>query len=221
MRTCDVEGCGRKHYARGLCAMHYQRVKNHGSTDDPRGTVGDRFWSKVLVGTEGECWPWQAGCDSHGYGVYRNVGAHRVAYEFLVGPIPEGRHLDHACHNMDESCPGGKGCSHRQCVNPWHLEPIVPTENQFLSGRSPSAQNRAKTHCLRGHEFTPENTRIYAGRRVCRECKLFTARERYAKARFCKAVGGELADTVPTVRETLDNIGDGTESSDVTTEGEK
>jgi hypothetical protein len=30
--------------------------------------------------------------------------------------------------------------------------------------------NTAKTHCLRGHEFTPENTRLYRGKRNCRTC---------------------------------------------------
>ena len=31
-------------------------------------------------------------------------------------------------------------------------------------------QNKGITHCKRGHEFTPENTRISDGRRVCRTC---------------------------------------------------
>lgn len=123
------------------------------------------------VGRDDECWPWTGGCDSHGYGQYRNRGAHRWAYEYLVGEIPEGKHLDHECHNKDESCVGGKGCPHRKCVNPFHLKPIEPIHNQFLSGRSPVAQNALKTHCLRGHEFTEENTKHYDGRRICRKCK--------------------------------------------------
>lgn len=35
-RTCSVEGCERKFYGRDLCNLHYQRMKTHGSTDDPR-----------------------------------------------------------------------------------------------------------------------------------------------------------------------------------------
>lgn len=31
-------------------------------------------------------------------------------------------------------------------------------------------KHRALTHCKRGHEFTPENTYNYDGKRVCREC---------------------------------------------------
>lgn len=35
-KTCTVEGCGRPHDARGLCTMHVQRLRNHGSTDKPQ-----------------------------------------------------------------------------------------------------------------------------------------------------------------------------------------
>lgn len=31
-RTCDVDGCERKHYARGMCGMHYQRSLKGGAT---------------------------------------------------------------------------------------------------------------------------------------------------------------------------------------------
>jgi hypothetical protein len=37
MRLCEVEGCGRKHKGRGLCEMHLQRFKNHGSLESRRG----------------------------------------------------------------------------------------------------------------------------------------------------------------------------------------
>lgn len=34
-RPCDVEGCGRDHYARGLCHRHYVRVRRTGNPGPP------------------------------------------------------------------------------------------------------------------------------------------------------------------------------------------
>lgn len=34
MRLCEVEGCERKHAAKGLCLMHYKRLRNRGTTDE-------------------------------------------------------------------------------------------------------------------------------------------------------------------------------------------
>ena len=34
-RTCSVPGCGRIHYGRGWCRLHYSRRFHHGSTDKP------------------------------------------------------------------------------------------------------------------------------------------------------------------------------------------
>lgn len=72
--------------------------------------LGERFWSKVRK-TEG-CWEWIGGRATAGYGGYwwgrKVIQAHRVAYEVLVGPIPDGAVIRHACDN-----PG--------CVRPDHL----------------------------------------------------------------------------------------------------
>lgn len=40
-----------------------------------------------------------------------------------------------------------------------------------------SDRNKAKTHCVNGHAFTPENVRMYRGRRYCRECARFHGRQ--------------------------------------------
>lgn len=69
----------------------------------------------VIVGKEA-CWPWLRSVDAYGYGKLRNRGAHRVAYEHFIGPVPEGMQLDHVCRV-------------RSCVNPWHLEPVTVGEN--------------------------------------------------------------------------------------------
>ena len=31
MRVCDVDGCARKHFGRGLCEMHYWRARRAGA----------------------------------------------------------------------------------------------------------------------------------------------------------------------------------------------
>src|ERR1043165_2354272 len=136
----------------------------------------NRFWSNVDRRTENECWPWMGSMNGKGYGrFYVGAGkarpAHRIAYELLIGPIPEGLHLDHLCRTTT-------------CVNPAHLEPVTPKENT-LRGVGPTAVNATKTHCLRGHEFTPDNTYIRPnGSRMCRIChrKARTKDERRRRA---------------------------------------
>jgi hypothetical protein len=132
----------------------------------------DRIAEKILPSTPTGCWPWRS-ANSRRYGIVRWDGrwhaAHRLVYELLVGPIPDGMTLDHTCHPGDGSCPRAT-CPHRRCVNPAHLEPATNREN-ILRGSSPSAQAARKTHCPRGHEYTPENTRHDPdGSRRCRTC---------------------------------------------------
>jgi hypothetical protein len=67
----------------------------------------------------------------------------RWVYEILVGPIPDSLTLDHLCNV-------------KRCVAPWHLEPVTQREN---NNRKEFQGQSGKTHCLRGHEYTPENTR--------------------------------------------------------------
>lgn len=84
-------------------------------------TVAERFWPRVDRRGETECWMWR-GCVNPvtGYGQWANgysiIGAHRVAYELMVGPIPSGLEIDHLCRV-------------RACVNPAHLEAVTHREN--------------------------------------------------------------------------------------------
>lgn len=119
-----------------------------------------RFWVRVEKGDG--CWLWHGTrCDGYGHfrGHGKSRGAHRIAYELLIGPVPEGLELDHLCRN-------------RGCVNPAHLEPVTHEEN-WRRGQSFSAVNAQKTHCPHGHEYTPENTYRSASHprsRRCRQC---------------------------------------------------
>src|SRR6266404_2142488 len=153
-------------------------------TEGTIGAEGQRFLSRVLVEGVAGCWTWLDSVDGSGYGNVmigqRMLKAHRVAYELFFGPIPKGLQLDHLCHTRDLSCPGGRTCQHRRCINPFHLEPVSHAENQARRkgrgrGREPSypAWNRRKTHCPQGHEYTAENTLNRGGKfpgRICRTC---------------------------------------------------
>lgn len=141
----------------------------------------DRFWSKV--DKSGECWVWTAG-QSHGYGCFavkkgKTVYAHRLAYELLVGPIPNGLQIDHLCRN-------------RRCVRPDHLEPVTRKTN-ILRGESPSARAARVDRCPSGHPYDEANTILYRGSRYCRECKRAKDRRRVRPPR----IGGSSGDRNP------------------------
>ena len=119
----------------------------------------ERFMLKVAQGQKG-CVFWAAAVNRDGYGQFwvngRSVKAHRWAYEYFKGPIPEGLQLDHLCRN-------------RNCVNPAHLEPVTGRENVL---RGDTGKHEAdKTHCPKGHEYAGANLYIDPrGKRQCRTC---------------------------------------------------
>lgn len=135
----------------------------------------DRFWAKVAK-TE-TCWLWTAALTAGGYARFKVDGktrvAHRWLYEQVVGPIPSGLQLDHLCRTT-------------ACVRPDHLEVVTCREN-LLRGDTFQAMHSKKTHCHRGHEFTPENI-ITRGEywRECRECNRERSRE-YQREKFGRA----------------------------------
>ena len=132
----------------------------------------ERFLSKINVVDSG-CWEWSKPICPNGYanfGInYRKMYAHRFIYEYYTGQLDPNLTIDHLCRN-------------RKCVNPEHLEQVTMKEN-ILRGQSPSALCAVKTHCLRGHEFTKENTLLIQNRRQCRKCCRIRCREDYVKNR--------------------------------------
>lgn len=128
----------------------------------------DRFLAKI-DDAEGGCWQWNAHRQTNGYAQFKISGrvrlAHRVAYETLRGPIPDGAVIDHLCRN-------------RSCVNPAHLEPVTQQTN-VLRGVGIAARRARQTHCVHGHPFTASNTYVApGGNRRCRTCRRAQNRRR-------------------------------------------
>jgi len=118
------------------------------------------------MGYETPCLIWTGTIAENGYGVItinqKQYKVHRVTYAAAQG-------VDVA--DLDPDLVIDHLCRVHECENASHAE-LVTDRINVLRGVSFAAENAAKTHCLRGHEFTPSNTRLTpAGYRVCRECK--------------------------------------------------
>jgi hypothetical protein len=90
----------------------------------------DRFWKRVSMGREDECWNWvgkPANQFKHGnfFMDGKNMTAHRFAYRIATGFNPEGMDVAHICGNM-------------RCVNPRHLRAQRRGE-RILAAAHPSA----------------------------------------------------------------------------------
>lgn len=141
-------GCGRQTRVAEETSRRDGTVKGrplrfvHGH--NKRRPAADRFWEKVdkagpvMPGMDTPCWVWTGAIGGGDYGYFMVVSpyeghaqrAHRVAYELLVGPIPDGLVLDHLCFNT-------------RCVNPTHLEPVTQYENVMRGRGHIAAQMRA------------------------------------------------------------------------------
>ena len=133
----------------------------------------ERFFQKVdKSGNKKypDCWIWDAGRTSKDYGAFSYypdkppIGAHVASHLFHIGEVPKGKIVRHRCDNPP-------------CVNPEHLLLGTNSDNMkdmFARNRQGSS-NRKRTHCRKGHEFTPENIVSKTDsdgtiQRNCREC---------------------------------------------------
>ena len=97
------------------------------------------FWAKVKIGSERECWPWQASKSPGGYGRTGSrrlpYNAHRAAWLFIYGEIPRDMLVLHYCDNPS-------------CCNPMHL--WLGTQKDNLADMTKKGRRRFDYRKTRG-----------------------------------------------------------------------
>lgn len=202
---CSIDGCAEPARQKTYCAGHYRTYRKFGHPlgeqvprKEPRkvprnASAKERFWAKVDIDGPvpqgrpelGPCWVWLAATDANGYGVFAGQRgfsklAHRFSWHLAGRKFVDGRVLDHICKV-------------HWCVRPDHLRQIGLVANVMI-GDTPTAANRKKTHCKRGHLFDEANTMRHPnGRgRQCRACFNANVRDR-ARVRRALAKGAIAA----------------------------
>jgi hypothetical protein len=150
-------------------------------------TVAERLHIGAKLDPQSGCLVWTGARNSRGYSLISVAGkvqlAHRVSYETFIGPIPAGLTIDHVAT---------RGCVHKDCINPLHLEAVTDLENKR---RAPQA---TKTHCVHDHPLTGDNLIVKkrpSGRTIrnCRTCANDRARSRRLAAQEQATTRGQAA----------------------------
>lgn len=125
-----------------------------------------------MSGGRDKCWLWTGEVTEKGYGLFWDRGKYRRAHRWLVN-WALGYELERDIHVLH-------GCDVPACVSLWRGHVYVGDHSDNMRDRAERGRennhNAAKTHCPRGHAYTPENTYVTpsTGKRQCRTC----ARER-------------------------------------------
>lgn len=120
-RLCEIDDCDHPYLAKGMCRMHYERVRRNNTTDD-LAKRNRTIEQSVASHTEwvGECLVWTGDISDQGYGIITRRGrplrAHREVFRLAFPELKPEQYVDHKCHN-------------RACVNMKHLRVASPKQN--------------------------------------------------------------------------------------------
>jgi hypothetical protein len=151
MTTCTVDGCQKRHLAKGYCRAHYDQVRK-GLTPGPSRWPPRKisleaaygFITRAMATQADECidWPWAA--RESQYPLFNDnrspVRVHRYVCELQNGPPPfEDAEAAHNC---------GRPC----CINPRHIRWATHKSNmhdRFVHNTQPAKLDDAKVAVIR------------------------------------------------------------------------
>ena len=106
----------------------------------------EKFWQKVNRTEANQCWEWQGGRHTQGYGRFmyqkRLYFTHRLAMILSGVEIPDGMVVMHTCDNPS-------------CCNPAHLK--VATQKDNMLDKAAKGRARSGRGTWRGRKHSPES----------------------------------------------------------------